>query len=216
MMDDLREKYILIVDDEPAFLELLEASLNDAGFPNIVTAKDGLECLSVLDQLGDKIYVILLDLYMPRMGGIDVMRHLVNVHKHAIGIVVLTAYTSLLSRNSFLSMGTDMVVASNYITKPYDLDEVLIELDKTLALIHNKRQVQVGTISNESVQNIRSVERQLSELVARIDKIEHKLPNLVAQLGLDVIRTILIGLLIIVAFYFGLGNFLAEIISKLK
>lgn len=98
--DNLREKCILVVDDEPALLEILRSELNEEGFSHVVGAKDGLECLSALEQLGDKVYVIVLDLNMPKMGGVEVMRHLVNVHKYAIGIVVLTGYTDLMTRES--------------------------------------------------------------------------------------------------------------------
>lgn len=115
-----------------------------------------------------------------------------------------------------MSMGTDTEIASDYITKPYDLDKILSELDRTLVLVDKKRKAQAGTITNESLQSINSMERQLAELAARVDRIDRKLPGFIEELGLEVIRTVIIGFLILVALYFGLGNFLAEILKKLQ
>ena len=215
-MDNLRQKHILVVDDEPAVLSILSQYLKDEGFSNISTARDGLECLSVLEQLGEKVYVILLDLNMPNMNGIEVVRHLVNVHKHIIGIVVLTGYVDLLPRKLFMKMGTDRVIAANYITKPYDVRNLIAEVDKTLALVHDKRKSQLGQISKGTADNVQSISEQLTEISERLERLDRRIPTFFGQLGLDVKRTIAIGLLIIMALYFGLGDFLVNIIRQLK
>ena len=215
-MDNLKEKHVLLVDDEEMLVEMVTLLLKDNGYTNVAIARDGLECLSVLEQLGDKVYAVLLDLGLPRMGGIEVMRHLVNVHRHIIGVVVLTGHTELMAHDHFMKMGSDRVIASNYITKPFDAQDLLIELEKTLALIDNKRRSQVAVLSNSALNTIQSVDVQLKTLIARIEAVEHRIPGFAGQLGLDVLRTILIGIFVVFVLYFGLGDFLADLLRKLK
>ncbi|MBX2990786.1 MAG: response regulator [Bacteroidetes bacterium] len=215
MNDNLRDKGILIVEDEVSICELLYLVLKEKGFSNVYTVHDGVEALSMLDQHPGEIHVILLDLGLPRMGGLDLMRHLVNVHMFIVGIVVLTGYASPENRATFQSLGTSTVIAANFISKPYT-PAITDEIEKTIALVSKKRAAQANVLTNSLADKVQTLEHQIVGLSEKIDRITQRIPNFTAQLGLDVLRTLLIGILVIVSLYFGLGDILVKIVNQLK
>ena len=85
-------KKILIVDDEPDIRNFLSACIEDAGFL-VDTARDGIEALEkVMDDLPD---LITLDLVMPRLSGVRVIRELQKNEQWAkIPVIVITAHAS--------------------------------------------------------------------------------------------------------------------------
>jgi DNA-binding NtrC family response regulator len=215
-IESLKQKGILIVDDEKGVLESLNIVLKGAGFKNISTANDGIQCLSLLDQLGESIYVVVLDLKMPKMGGADVIKHLINVHKPIIGIVVLTGYKECLSVEAFKAMGTENVITANYFLKPFDVKQLIQEIENTIALVHDKRSHQNVLLSNQIITRLNAIEIRLNTLAGSIDQLRNKIPGLTSQLGYDVLRVILIGLFVFALLYFGIGDFIGSIIKKLK
>ena len=83
---------ILIVDDEPFNLDLLEQELVDEGYV-IERASDGVEALEKLDAFGPD--VILLDYMMPRMTGMEVLKRLRQDEQNTtIPVIILTAKTT--------------------------------------------------------------------------------------------------------------------------
>lgn len=86
-----RELKILAADDDLSILNFIKLILRSEGY-NVFTAKDGVECLEVLER--EEPDLILLDLNMPRLGGLDVLRKLrKDKSKRLIPVIVLTAYT---------------------------------------------------------------------------------------------------------------------------
>jgi CheY-like chemotaxis protein len=213
---DLKDKGILVVDDEDAFSSLLRAALEGEGYTQVYIANDGLKCLSLLEQMGDKIYVILLDLKMPRMDGLEMMRHLVNVHKPIVGIVVITGYASAESEKMFEALGTSNIIASRYMRKPVQLRPLLHEVQKTLSLVHVKRCAQADMVASQIIGRLSVIENDIEELKQHVVNLSQKVPGFTAQLGMDVLRAVLIGFLVIASLYFGVGDFLAKIFQKLR
>ncbi|MBT8241318.1 MAG: response regulator, partial [Acidimicrobiia bacterium] len=69
MSDTARKQRILVVDDEPSFIDALSISLEVEGY-EVITALDGLEALARFRT--DRPDLILLDLMLPRVSGVDV------------------------------------------------------------------------------------------------------------------------------------------------
>lgn len=115
---------VLIVDDDPFTLELLMESLSEQGFsPAAVQDSDG--ALEALRR--DDFRVALIDLSLPGMGGMDLVRE-VNLTAPETAIVIMTGYPTLESAIQALRQG-----AYDYIVKPFKIQEVTATLEKALA-----------------------------------------------------------------------------------
>ncbi|MEZ4321955.1 MAG: response regulator [Myxococcota bacterium] len=114
-------KKILIVDDEPHIRLLLEQTLDELEDHDVemLTATNGQEALdTVADERPD---LLLLDVMMPFVNGLDVCRRIKGDPSTAgIKVVMLTAKGQDLDRQVGLDVGAD-----RYVTKPFDPDEVL-------------------------------------------------------------------------------------------
>ncbi|HEX9146380.1 MAG TPA: response regulator, partial [Candidatus Binatia bacterium] len=109
---------ILIVDDEPFNLDLLEQELADHDY-TIERAGDGVEALEKVPVfLPD---VILLDYMMPKMNGLEVLKCLKEDERHkSIPVILLTAKATQEDKIRGLDAGAD-----DYVTKPFDAFELL-------------------------------------------------------------------------------------------
>ena len=118
---------ILIVDDEPFNLDLLEQELSDHDYV-MERASDGVEALEKTQSF--KPDVILLDYMMPRMNGLEVVRQLRKSQEHkGIPVILLTAKATLEDKVAGLDAGAD-----DYVTKPFDSFELLARVRAMLRL----------------------------------------------------------------------------------
>ena len=109
---------ILVVDDQPINVQLLKRKLEREGI-RVIAAYNGLEALDTVKK--EKPDLILLDVMMPDMDGIEVCQRLqANEETHGIPVIFITARTTKESKLEGLGVG-----AVDYITKPIDLDETL-------------------------------------------------------------------------------------------
>jgi DNA-binding NtrC family response regulator len=117
---------ILVVDDEPAIRRLLADFFSSHGF-EIVGVGDGQAGIDLLKQR--KFDLLLLDLTMPGMGGIDVLREVkvLDIHIHSI---VITGFGTIQSAVEAVRLG-----AYDYITKPFNLDELMITVNRVFDLM---------------------------------------------------------------------------------
>ncbi|HUV57731.1 MAG TPA: EAL domain-containing protein [Acidimicrobiales bacterium] len=118
---------VLIVDDEPMNVRLLEMALEPIEGLRIVSTTKSTEALAMyLEHLPD---IVLLDLHMPVLGGIDLMKaiHLEMPMDDFVPVVVLTADISRESREAALHAG-----AHDFLTKPLDLTEVSLRIRNLL------------------------------------------------------------------------------------
>ncbi len=113
---------VLIVDDEESFIEALAVGLSREGF-EIEVAKDGEEALNKFRESEPDI--VLLDLMMPKISGIDVCRAIRTTS--SVPIIMLTAKGTEVDTVVGLEVGAD-----DYITKPYKMSEVLARLRAVL------------------------------------------------------------------------------------
>lgn len=117
---------ILIVDDEPANILLLEAILeHTAG--EIRSLTDSRQVEQVFVEFEPDI--VLLDLHMPDPDGLEVLRRLRSMRSSLgfLPVVVLTSDTGKVARNSALILGAD-----DFLTKPLDHEEVVLRVRNLL------------------------------------------------------------------------------------
>jgi two-component system phosphate regulon response regulator PhoB len=116
---------ILIVDDEPDIVELLEYNLRQSGYA-IVTARDGASALAeVRRQRPD---LILLDLMLPDISGTEVCRRLrKDAATESIPIMMITARGEEIDRVVGFELGAD-----DYITKPFSPREIVLRVQAVL------------------------------------------------------------------------------------
>ncbi|KRN02449.1 DNA-binding response regulator [Levilactobacillus senmaizukei DSM 21775 = NBRC 103853] len=110
---------MLVVDDEPAIVTLLQYNLEQADY-QVVTAIDGEQALNL--ALHEKFDVILLDLMLPKMDGVEVTKRL-RQEKISTPIIMITAKTSEFDTVFGLELGAD-----DYITKPFSPREVIARM----------------------------------------------------------------------------------------
>jgi two-component system phosphate regulon response regulator PhoB len=117
---------ILVVDDEPEAVELLEFNLKQAGY-GVTTAGDGSEALKkARTQTPD---LIVLDVMLPEMDGFEICKSLrLDSATVKIPIIMLTAKAAEIDRVLGLELGAD-----DYLTKPFSPRELLLRIKKILA-----------------------------------------------------------------------------------
>jgi CheY-like chemotaxis protein len=155
---------ILVVDDQPINVQLLKRKLEREGI-RVTAAYNGLEALDFVKK--EKPDLILLDVMMPDMDGIEVCQRLQS-HEDTRGIPVIfiTARTAKESKLEGLGVG-----AVDYITKPIDLDETLARVQTQLRFV---------TINRQVVELTRRLEesRKAATIGAVTQGIAHNLNNL--------------------------------------
>ncbi len=114
---------ILIVDDEPTHLKMLEAVLTADGF-EVQKADDGQTAIQAVEE---RFYdLILMDVRMTRMDGIEALKRIGEISP-GIPVIIMTAYASVNTAVDALKSG-----AYDYLTKPLDIDELKILVQKAL------------------------------------------------------------------------------------
>jgi two-component system response regulator AtoC len=116
---------VLIVDDEPSSLELLEVYLAEKGY-DIVCAVNGRECLQQLDKADPR--VIVLDVRLPDMNGLDILRE-IKKRKDPPHVIIVTAFHDMETTIRAMKFG-----AFDYIPKPIDVDDLEAAIERAVDL----------------------------------------------------------------------------------
>ncbi len=125
---------ILVVDDQPINVQLLKRKLEREGM-QVVAAYSGQEALDLTAQ--EKPELILLDVMMPEMDGIEVCQRLqASEDTRSIPVIFVTARSSKEGKLEGLGVG-----AVDYITKPIDLDETLARVQTQLRFAAINREI---------------------------------------------------------------------------
>jgi class 3 adenylate cyclase len=145
---------ILIVDDEPFNLDLLEQELADYDY-TIERAGDGAEALEKIPLfLPD---VILLDYMMPGMNGLEVLEHLRKDERHkSIPVILLTAKATQEDKVRGLDAGAD-----DYVTKPFDAFELLARVRAMMRIkeMHDALEEWNRTLADKVKQQLQELQR---------------------------------------------------------
>ena len=118
----MSEATVLVVEDEASFVEALTIGLRREGF-DVVVATDGAEALDVFEATRPDL--VLLDVMLPKISGIDVCRELRK--KTKIPIIMVTAKGAEIDTVVGLEVGAD-----DYVTKPYRLRELVARMRAVL------------------------------------------------------------------------------------
>ncbi len=121
----MAKKYnLLIVDDEEYLRTILENELGDSDEFNVDTASDGSQAINKIQQ---KVYdVVLLDIKMPRVGGIEVLQF-VQEYSPTTQVIILTNYADIKTAIQTIKMG-----AYDFLAKPYDIDELFNTIHRAI------------------------------------------------------------------------------------
>lgn len=158
---------ILIVDDEPFNLDLLEQELEEQGYV-IERAADGAQALEKVPSFEPD--VILLDYMMPKMNGIEVLKHLRQDEKHkSIPVILLTAKATQEDKVRGLDAGAD-----DYVIKPFDAFELLARVRAMMRIKHmhdtldewNRSLTEKVTQQVEELERVNRLKRYLSPQIA--------------------------------------------------
>lgn len=115
-------KKVLIAEDESAIREIIAITLRRAGY-EVTEACDGEQALAIYSEKEGDFDVVLLDIMMPNVDGLEVCKRLRNASS-TVGIIMLTAKTQEMDKVSGLLMGAD-----DYITKPFSPSELMARVD---------------------------------------------------------------------------------------
>ncbi|MDH7481003.1 MAG: response regulator [Armatimonadota bacterium] len=119
----IRKRNILVADDEVNLCKILEAELKNAGYA-VTVVHDGVQAVEKAREIDFDI--IVLDLRMPEMDGLNALRE-IRKHDKETPIIIMTAYENHDTMASALSMG-----ATACINKPFDLDSITALVKATL------------------------------------------------------------------------------------
>lgn len=111
------EATILLVEDDPTLRSTLVFNLTREGF-RVISADDGLVALDVVAKHGDDLNLIILDVMLPGMNGLQVLRHVRQ--SHDVPVLMLSARGEENDRVDGLELGAD-----DYVVKPFALRELL-------------------------------------------------------------------------------------------
>ncbi|NOZ12834.1 MAG: response regulator [Acidobacteria bacterium] len=119
-------KRILVVDDEAEFCEVLQDILESRGF-EVDTAGNGKEALKLMEKVGDDVYSVLIaDINMPEMGGIELIRQVAVKYPFVVPVIV-TGYADTQAAVESLRVG-----AYDFISKPFKLDTIYLTVGRAL------------------------------------------------------------------------------------
>ena len=129
---------ILIVDDDERNLNLFSTYIDSFGF-NYDTAEDGQAAVKKLES--GNFTIVLTDIVMPHMDGIQLLKH-IREHHPKIGVIVITGYTD----ESFTYTNMIKAGASDFITKPFCADELEAKLNRLVRELNLVRQLELHAV----------------------------------------------------------------------
>ena len=149
---------ILIIDDEPNVTWFISKVCQPAGYETL-TAGSGLEALKFIQECGERIDVVLLDLRMPGMGGLEVLKS-IRKHKPDLPVIVLTALHEKKEECEKLSVEA-------FVKKPYSLEELYQKIESVIERQRfEKREVKIDPKMQPRAKILIVDEKEVGELLA--------------------------------------------------
>ena len=140
MADSTKKERILVVDDTPATLEVLQRSLTSQGYQTFIAANVA-EAIRILD--GAAIDLVITDFKMPGVSGLDLVRHVRENFKET-QVMMITGYPTIEVAVKAVKAG-----AEEYLTKPFTDEELFSAVRKALEKLH----VRIKEIRSHKVQS---------------------------------------------------------------
>lgn len=136
------QKTILLVEDEPDLLTVVKFRLKENGY-NVVTASDGIQALEKLKKINPDL--IILDINLPNMSGIEFYRNISTAYGHArYRVLVLTARVDL--QKIFMDIEVD-----GFLSKPFEVDRLIEEIERIINRTSNPDIFLVDYVENPYV-----------------------------------------------------------------
>lgn len=161
----IKQSRILIVDDLPVNVMVLETTLRRDGYANIVTATDPRTVEGHVEAT--EFDLIFLDIRMPHINGFELCERLTAnlAADDYLPIIVVTAQTDKETRNRSLSLG-----ARDFISKPFENQEVLLRTRNALQIraLYKERRNQAALLERRVAERTRDLEDAQLEIVRRL------------------------------------------------
>lgn len=156
---------ILVVDDEPENVRLVQRILRRAGYVHVRTTSDAREVLAAFDEFAPDL--VLLDLHMPHVDGFELLHELrARIPDDAyLPVLVLTGDISSAARQRALAGG-----ARDFLTKPLEAGEILLRIRNLLEtrLLHVALQGQKQVLEDKVVERTAELEQARLETLERL------------------------------------------------
>lgn len=179
--DDPKQANILLVDDEPANLRVLEAILRGEGYARVTSLSDP-RAVEPLYR-AQRFDIVLLDINMPYLDGFTVMERLkaANAEDH-LPVLVLTAQADTATRLRALRSG-----ARDFVTKPFLREEVLTRIRNQIEtrLLHNRLRDQNRALEERVHERTRELHDSRLDIIRRLGRAAEYRDN---ETGLHIIR----------------------------
>jgi len=156
-MPNPSQEHLLLVDDDPTFLDLLRSHVNAFGFP-YETAESGEEALSKLNL--HSFDLVISDLMMPGMSGLGLLKEVRRRFPHT-GVIIVTGYGDEQTYTDVIRAG-----ATDFLSKPFFRDELEAKISRAL------REQQVVRELSHLVKNL---EQRLAEKEATLEQVQAEL-----------------------------------------
>lgn len=167
------EGCVLVVDDNPTNLSVLVNLLRDVGL-RVLVATDGESAIEQIEYV--KPDLILLDVMMPGIDGFETCQRLkANVETSKIPIIFMTALSETVDKVRGLSLG-----AVDYVTKPFEHEEVLIRIRTHLTIAKQRQQIESQNLNLQT--EISDRQRAEEALTIFLHAVSHDLRNPVTGL----------------------------------
>ncbi|MGE3402723.1 MAG: sigma-54-dependent transcriptional regulator [Vicinamibacterales bacterium] len=144
---------VLVVDDESSMRQWLQIALRKDGYA-VMTAQNGREALDLLRQPGRRIDLLLSDIRMPDMSGVEVLREAKAIDRDLI-VFMMTAFASTDTAVEAMRLG-----AVDYFTKPFNVDELRLKVRQHLEARRLKEE-------NVALKRALGTRHEFSNMIAR-------------------------------------------------
>jgi putative two-component system response regulator len=162
---ELKRARILLVDDEPANIELLRRLLTRAGYSRFADTTDPLAAAELCESFNPDL--ICLDLHMSPLDGFGVLEQLVPLIPRGsyLPILMLTSESSAAAKQRALALG-----AKDFITKPFDADEVILRIQNLLVprFMHLELAGYNQVLERQVLERTRALEESRLEVLERL------------------------------------------------
>ena len=176
----------MIVDDEEYIRSLVKKVLFRHDY-EVIEASSGEELISLIKEHKDEIYVILLDIVMPKFNGFDLLEILKkNQDTKDIRVIMLTSVSRVEDRVRALTNG-----ASDYILKQFEPEELIARVKIQVEIKHAEEKLKLKTeellsLGNEIQELNRHLEQKVLERTSEIKKLLKHKDEFISQLGHDI------------------------------
>jgi DNA-binding NarL/FixJ family response regulator len=152
---------VMVVDDDPGFREFVRRLLERAGF-SVLDAADAEEALELVAARVPQL--VLLDVQLPRVSGYELFRELRDRCGESLPVI----FVSGVRTDSYDRVAGIMLGAEDYLVKPFDPDELLVRVRRTLrSHSGNSHAVGTDTDASEAIEELTPREREVLVLIAR-------------------------------------------------